>query len=319
MNVFGMARARGTDKQVIWADDWQDSMRVQFKELFVWMAEEGAQAYRDQKAPTLYSGLNKYLHDNKWRKLDERELGKHIDTGWLNPNSQEPVPCVVLKPNDRHNVLPVLAPRFTFTQKLDGREVRVYPELRLRLALFFLDRSSNAESACNLKVIGYRFDMPEVRQIRDGRRWATDLSEHDYVHVQHINGFGMQDKFENVVAILPDHHPAWPIVARYPAEILGALYLGLYGKPLEDEAQSMQPVLRGFISTVPAAPARKCYKIRGGGVGAKHIVMWDQQTQLVDSALSPKGCMRAAVGREEAVDPQKTATAFWGTPEGLNR
>ncbi|MFQ5651434.1 MAG: hypothetical protein ACE5IY_15980 [bacterium] len=123
-------------------------------------------------------------------------------------------------PEEGLTFVPVLSMKCDF-----GRNV---PEVRIKMALFFLDQWGA------LQTVGFRYESPEG---------AGSTRTHHYYHVQLITGFhkngtftpnqaGYQNEMKQIfwsTDILPTKHPAFPLDANDPVKLLLCLLVSLYG------------------------------------------------------------------------------------------
>ena len=271
------------EQAAVWAHP-ADEHESDFRALMLWMACEGQRAFRERRdGASLYTCVDQYFDRGAWYLVSEQGLEKFLDDGALNPDNGRRVPCVVLKPIEEFHILPVLVPKFVFRREHNGRTIEVYPEIRLRVALFYEDANKA------VRVLGYRFEVPEGRPNDTG----LNVGMHDYSHFQYITGFRKNDTFNELAAELPPHAPAWPVRASDPASMLATVFVGLYGKraAFACPEKKLGKLLTDFASGMICSPDPICYKIERcekERLRSDYVVMWDRQKEYVECHLRNK-------------------------------
>lgn len=267
----------------VWAHPAEEH-EADFKDLMLWMADEGRRAFQERRnGDALYACVDNYINRAAWYLINEQVLEQFLKDGELHPDDGKRVPCIVLKPIEEFHILPVLVPKFVFRREHDGRRIEVYPEIRLRVALFYEDAKKS------VRVLGYRFEVPEGAP-KD--KTSPDVGMHDYSHFQYITGFRKNDTFNELAAELPPHAPAWPVRASGPVSMLATVYVGLYGKrAVFNCPENIGKLLNGFAAGMIRSPDRMYYKIercQKARLRSEYIVMWDRQKAFVECYLRKK-------------------------------
>ena len=240
----------GRPSETIWCGDREEWKRQQeeFRQLLLWMIGEGkAHACKrvsegfGPELDKLYAALEEMQRrpESWWEHTDDKYFEGRFRKGGCNPDDDSrdvPVPCIMLPAIVRHRIVPLLVVKFNFQHAAeDGDSHRCYPEVRLRVGLFYFNAKGN------LRGIGYRLEVPEgppkMRHPDDAFDLAAADDEeeqvtHDFVHIQHVDAFRKGDSpFPGLEGFdLPKVAPAWPLIASEPTSLLVALWIGLYGK-----------------------------------------------------------------------------------------
>ncbi len=274
-------RKNGHQQSTIWATPLGARAIEDFRTLLLWMADEGWQSFEDERRSPEISEIYEYVAryvsraGSSWRWLRSEELEGLLHAGLLDAEQYLQAPCIILKPNERHRIVPVVAPKFIFSGETDPPTGR-YPEIRLRLGLFY--KGSSGE----IRVIGYRFEAPE------GPAEDLQLGAHDYAHVQYINSFREEGEEPANSFDFPETTPAWPVWATDPVSMLATVWIGLYGKhAVLGCSGDVRGILERHASGLPRSPDLAYYKIQKLGVRlrSEFIVMWNEQKEYVEEIM----------------------------------
>lgn len=311
---MGRNQTRGSGvAPAIWSSSFSDQGKADFKTLLQSMADEGRRAHQEQVEGELgevYEFFSQHYIgrlDSPWRMIND-DLDQHFKAGSLNPEDFRHIPCIVLRPAEKQCILPVLIPKFVFARSHAAGSSNCYPELRLRLALFY--RGSEG-----IRVAGHRFEVPEGPLIDQG---GFGPGTHDYPHVQYVTHFRKDGPMFQGVVDLPVSTPAWPIWADDPLAMLATVWIGLYGRRAVSNCgdKKVRDLLQRHASRLSCSPQWTVYEVinidkRHRG---KYIVLWSENKECTEIALRAKYNVdkRVEILRHVSILPPKgCSTSFW--------
>jgi hypothetical protein len=155
-----------------------------------------------------------------------------------------------------------------------------FPEVRARLALFFLDDEQEIRSQ------GYRYEAPE----------GPGNGKHDYYHVQPIRVI-YRDKPGFQLPTAPwflDSHPAWPVDAKDPVTLVLSLLISLYGLEFRKEllGYRVAPMLKNHIGRTHCLtiPAPSFWRVQCSGRNFHYATRYKQRDfeQFCDTTHRPR-------------------------------